>query len=365
VVTEIPLDRIRLIDGVQQRTRLDETHVEELKDALADGAALPPARVFFDGTDYILSRGFHRFPAYKRAGFTAMPCEVFDGGRREAILDACGDNADHGLKRTNGDKRKAVTTLLSDPEWSGNSDRWIAELVKVSHPFVASVRTNMGQLETLPVGKKGKDGKRRRNRRGSGGKRNKRPTTVSGATSTKQEETGEAKETAEVGKRKEPIKVGQQPTITDVLDRINDAGTAIESYAATEVGREVDVPKAASLVKQLKAVVAGGGRRHVIAADVSMPPNLDTQECRNALDEWLVYKRGRNNAYKDAKGVEKLLRQWTEAKPAEFIAAVEYSQGQRYQALVPEKPSGNGFAKAPRRIGPGERFDPTAELGSL
>jgi hypothetical protein len=168
-----------------------------------------------------------------------------------------------------------------------------------------------------------------------------------------------------LSERKAPLKIGDEPTVSDVLDRINDAGTAIESYAATDTGREVDVPKASSLVKQLKAVVAGGSRSHVIASDVTMPPNLDSPECRKALDEWLIYKRSRNNAYKDAKGVEKLLRQWTEAKPAEFIAAVEYSQGQRYQALVPEKPSGNGFAKAPRRIGPGERFDPAAELGSL
>jgi len=27
-------------------------------------------------------------------------------------------NADHGLPRSNADKRKAVMTLLQDPEWS-------------------------------------------------------------------------------------------------------------------------------------------------------------------------------------------------------------------------------------------------------
>ncbi len=37
------------------------------------------------------------------------------------------------LKRSNEDKRKAVSTLLNDAEWSQRSDRWVSETAGVGH----------------------------------------------------------------------------------------------------------------------------------------------------------------------------------------------------------------------------------------
>lgn len=56
------------------------------------------------------------------------------------MLFSVGANAAHGLRRTNEDKRRAVTTLLSDPEWSAWSDSKIATIAKVDHKTVAKWR---------------------------------------------------------------------------------------------------------------------------------------------------------------------------------------------------------------------------------
>ena len=40
------------------------------------------------------------------------------------------------LKRSNEDKRKAVSTLLNDAEWSQRSDRWVSETAGVGHHLV-------------------------------------------------------------------------------------------------------------------------------------------------------------------------------------------------------------------------------------
>lgn len=52
------------------------------------------------------------------------------------------------LQRTREDKRRAVMTLLSDPEWSQWSDRKIAEACKVGHTLVSSMRQTRPSLSS-------------------------------------------------------------------------------------------------------------------------------------------------------------------------------------------------------------------------
>jgi transposase-like protein len=84
---------------------------------------------------------WHRDPAILRSG-----------PRRDAIVHAAGANADHGLRRTNADKRRAVETLLRDGEWSQWSDREIARRCQVSAPLVGNIRRELSvnglQIET-------------------------------------------------------------------------------------------------------------------------------------------------------------------------------------------------------------------------
>ncbi|MBY0300051.1 MAG: hypothetical protein K2X71_29110 [Methylobacterium sp.] len=72
-----------------------------------------------------------------------IACEIREGGLREAILHSVGANATHGLRRTNADKRRAVTILLQDEEWSQWSNGEIARRCLVSDKTVASIRSDL------------------------------------------------------------------------------------------------------------------------------------------------------------------------------------------------------------------------------
>jgi hypothetical protein len=139
-LVEIDINTIEIDGGTQMRAKIDDATVSEYADVLQEGASLPPAVVFFDGTSYWLGDGFHRYHGSRKAGIGTLYCEIRKGTVRDAILYAAGANSEHGLKRTNADKRKAVEALLRDKEWSSKSDSWIASQCRVSHTFVAKLR---------------------------------------------------------------------------------------------------------------------------------------------------------------------------------------------------------------------------------
>lgn len=144
------LSVIRTDGGTQARAGLDEAKVEEyaqlLREATATGSGWPfkdAIDLFYDGEVYWLADGFHRVEACRRVDHKTVLADVRQGTRRDAILYACGANADHGLPRTADDKRRAVETMLRDEEWGTWSDRAIAKKCKVSHPFVAKIRADL------------------------------------------------------------------------------------------------------------------------------------------------------------------------------------------------------------------------------
>jgi len=139
-VKVINLQAIRIDGGTQAREQINQECVSEYAELVKEGVAFPPVRVFFDGTDYYLADGFHRYFAHQNAGKASIAADVVNGTLRDAILDSLGANANHGLRPTNADKRKAVQTMLDDFEWSDFSDREIARACNVSHVFVATVR---------------------------------------------------------------------------------------------------------------------------------------------------------------------------------------------------------------------------------
>ena len=136
----LELEQIRIDGGTQSRVKLNQETVAEYAQAFTDGAEFPPVVVFFDGASYWLADGFHRYFGARNAGESAIAVQVINGTQRDAVLYSLKANATHGLKRTNADKRKAVEILLKDAEWAAWSDRKIAEVCGVGHPFVAAIR---------------------------------------------------------------------------------------------------------------------------------------------------------------------------------------------------------------------------------
>jgi hypothetical protein len=149
---KIELKKIRLDGGTQPRVKIEETAVQSYTEAVMDGAIMPPITVFFDGTDNWLADGFHRWHAHKRAGLVEILCDVHQGTRRDALIYSLGANHDHGLPRTNEDKRKAVMITFDDIEMCDLSDVQIAKICKVSSMTVGRIRKSL-QLDA-PVRKR-------------------------------------------------------------------------------------------------------------------------------------------------------------------------------------------------------------------
>ncbi len=152
----LPLERIIADPKAQPRVMLNQFLVDEYAAAMREGAVFPPVTVFSDGDRHWIGDGFHRYNAAVQAGIRTLQAEIHDGGLRSAVLFSCTANVRHGLRRTNADKRRAVMTLLQDPEWSRWSDRQIADHVGVSNRFVSTLRgevsVNASQMRKVTRG---------------------------------------------------------------------------------------------------------------------------------------------------------------------------------------------------------------------
>jgi len=146
---QIELSKIRVDGGTQSRAALQGNIINEYADLMKSKVEMPPIDVFYDGENYWLANGYHRYYGKKQIsannedGF--LPEETIDatihqGTQCDAILFSLGANAEHGLRRNADDKRRAVMTMLNDIEWQQWSDREIAQKCNVSHPFVGEMR---------------------------------------------------------------------------------------------------------------------------------------------------------------------------------------------------------------------------------
>jgi transposase-like protein len=142
---QLSLVSIHTDGGTQPRAAINDEVVQDYAFSLMEGQALPPVTVFYDGTDYWLADGFHRYRAAQQICRDEIEVEIRQGTRRDAVLYSVGANASHGLRRTNEDKRRAVKTLLRDEEWAKWSDREIARQCGVSQPTVSSLRQELRQ----------------------------------------------------------------------------------------------------------------------------------------------------------------------------------------------------------------------------
>lgn len=154
---KLDLAKIRIDGGTQSRVQIDQRTVDEYADSLDNGDTFPPLDVFHDGTDYWLADGFHRLEAFKARHRKKCDVIVHQGGQRAAILWSVAANGKHGLRRSNDDKRRAVMTLVQDPEWSQWSNREISRRCAVDEGTVRKYREESGA--EIPHLVKGGDGK--------------------------------------------------------------------------------------------------------------------------------------------------------------------------------------------------------------
>jgi hypothetical protein len=135
-VKTLEIKDIRTDLGTQIRVAIDEELVQNYHEKLEDGVEFPPVVVFFDGLRYILGGGFHRLFAHQRSNRLYIDADVRHGTLDDAIDFALQDNEDHGLRRSDADRRNAVIRALNDKRYANCSAREIARICKVSHTTV-------------------------------------------------------------------------------------------------------------------------------------------------------------------------------------------------------------------------------------
>jgi len=137
---KVRLDNIRIDGNTQFRDQINQEVVGVYKEAMRGGDIFPPIDVMFDGTDYWLYDGFHRYFAVHELGEKEIEVHYKPGTKRDAFIASLGVNDKHGLQRNNATKRKVVEAALADEELRELPNTHIAKLCKVSDTFVASIR---------------------------------------------------------------------------------------------------------------------------------------------------------------------------------------------------------------------------------
>ena len=164
---------VRLADihrenGAQVRDALSAEAVRDYADAYREGKEMPPLTVFLDGGALVqdgaclrlqqgqilrLADGFHRWAGGETAGCVELDADVYLGDLRLASLFAAQANAEHGVRRSDETVRRAVRTLLEDPEWSTWTDRAIAKHVSCSPTTVGKQRRALEEERQAAAGK--------------------------------------------------------------------------------------------------------------------------------------------------------------------------------------------------------------------
>ena len=141
---KLNLDAIRIDGDTQPREELDQEMVAEYAELMRDGTKFPPIKVYFDGSNYWLVDGFHRYFATKSNGFVSIETEIEEGTQREAQLQSMTANStQRGKPATAKDKRRSVIRMLQDKEWKEWSNVKIAEWIGVSSMTVGRLKIAM------------------------------------------------------------------------------------------------------------------------------------------------------------------------------------------------------------------------------
>jgi hypothetical protein len=146
IISISDLDR----NGLQTRCALNEQTVVDYAEAMKERAKFPPVKVFCDGEKFYLADGFHRVEAALRFCAKKIKADVSPGGFVDALRYALKANADHGLRRTNEDKRRTLEMAWEHREelFGGEpSHALLAEACGVSESSVRRFREEINPVQ--------------------------------------------------------------------------------------------------------------------------------------------------------------------------------------------------------------------------
>ena len=147
MIKTLNLAVLRLDGDTQARLALSQEKVQEYAALMEDGEEFRPIDAFFDGSDYWLADGFHRYFATKANKKTSITATIHNGTLDEAQLFAFAANKGHGLHMTATDIRHCIVRMLEHPVWSGWTNAAIAKHVGTSKMTVGRVKSAMTEPE--------------------------------------------------------------------------------------------------------------------------------------------------------------------------------------------------------------------------
>ena len=92
----------------QTRFGLNDETVSEYASLMLDGKTFPPVEVYDISGVLSLVDGYHRIAAITRNGGDEIEANVIPGTRADALRAAVKANCEHGQRRSNADKRRAL-----------------------------------------------------------------------------------------------------------------------------------------------------------------------------------------------------------------------------------------------------------------
>jgi hypothetical protein len=155
MIKQIAIADIRIDGGTQQRVVIDDTTVMQYSYAMnKKDSNFKPIELMFDGKDYWMFDGYHRFHAARKLKRTLIEANITTGTKREAVWMSLQANQKHGLRRQTGDvKAMLIQTVFPDQEWETKTDKELADWIGCTPTYISKVRKKMEEPkkpETAP-----------------------------------------------------------------------------------------------------------------------------------------------------------------------------------------------------------------------
>lgn len=151
---DVPIADVVLDPVYQLRAETKLSVVREYANLITNGHAMPPVllvRLRGSGAQdrLLLVDGFHRYHAYCLAHTDHIPALIVNHcGEAEAFALALKANANHGLQRSEADKRHLVMAMLARPEYAHLSSRELEPICGVSHNTICRYRRGTRPAKT-------------------------------------------------------------------------------------------------------------------------------------------------------------------------------------------------------------------------
>ena len=138
---------LNLDPRLQCRESVPESIIKEYEEGWKDKVDFPPVQVYEVDGELFVTDGFCRVMAAANIGKSKIPATITKGSFSDAVRAACGANYNHGLRRTNADKRKAA--LIAIAQFPDETTRALAEMCGVSHAYIGNLREGEKKIEKL------------------------------------------------------------------------------------------------------------------------------------------------------------------------------------------------------------------------